>query len=133
MTTPHRLSAKALTALVLGLPLLAACTNNTAAPANDAGDGRSLTVRSTDTECALSAPTAPSGDLRFSVTNAGSQVTEFYLLGEDGLRVIAEVENIGPGLSRDLVVTAPPGSYFIACKPGMVGDGIRSDFTVVDS
>ncbi|MDN5756908.1 MAG: EfeM/EfeO family lipoprotein, partial [Micrococcaceae bacterium] len=39
-------------------------------------------------------------------------------------------ENIGPGLSRDLVVVAPEGKYATACKPGMVGDGIRADFAV---
>ncbi|MFP5283724.1 MAG: iron uptake system protein EfeO [Actinomycetes bacterium] len=116
---------------ILGLPLLAACTEN--APAATEGDPRSLTVRSTDTECAVSAADAPSGNLRFSVTNGGRQVTEFYLLGEDGLRIIGEVENIGPGLSRDLVLTAPPGSYFTACKPGMVGEGIRAPIAVSDS
>jgi len=60
-------------------------------------------------------------------------VTEFYLLAEDGLRILGEVENIAPGLSRDLVVAAPPGEYFTACKPGMVGDGIQAAFTVTDS
>ena len=61
-------------------------------------------------------------------------MTEFYLLGEDGLRIVGEVENIGPGLTRDLVAArAAPGKYFTACKPGMVGDGIRADFTVTDS
>ena len=54
-------------------------------------------------------------------------------LADDGLRIVAEVENIGPGLSRDLVTVAKPGSYFTACKPGMVGDGIRAPFTVTDS
>jgi len=61
------------------------------------------------------------------------RTTGFYLLGSDGLRIVGEVENIGPGLSRDLVLTAPPGSYFAACKPGMVGEGIRSEFAVTDS
>jgi len=56
-----------------------------------------------------------------------------YLLGADGLRIIGEVENIGPGLTRDLVLAAPAGTYFTACKPGMVGEGIRGDFTVTDS
>ena len=60
-------------------------------------------------------------------------MTEFYLLAEDGLRIIGEIENIGPGLSRDLVLRAGPGSYFTACKPGMVGDGIRAQFAVSDS
>ena len=80
-----------------------------------------------------SATTAPSGNLTFSVTNGGSKVTEFYLLAEDGLRIIGEIENIGPGLSRDLVLRTGPGSYFTACKPGMVGDGIRGAFSVTSS
>ena len=33
----------------------------------------------------------------FEVTNKGSKVTEFYLLAADGLRIVGEVENIGPG------------------------------------
>ena len=39
----------------------------------------------------------------------------------------------GPGVTRDLVVQAEPGAYFTACKPGMIGDGIRAAFTVTDS
>ena len=60
-------------------------------------------------------------------------MTEFYLLGEDGLRIVAEVENIGPSLNRELTVNAPAGSYVTACKPGMKGEGIRADFTVTES
>lgn len=111
-------------ALLLG----SACTKNETDSA-----GGALTVRSTDDTCAVSATQAPSGNVVFKVTNDGSQVTEFYLLGADGLRIVGEVENIGPGLTRNLVVEAAPGSYFTACKPGMVGDGIRSPFTVTDS
>ena len=68
-----------------------------------------------------------------STRGTGSTVNEFYLLAEDGLRIVGEVENIGPGLTRDLVLQAAPGSYFTACKPGMVGDGIRAEFAVSDS
>ncbi len=120
----------ALAALVL--PLTAACVDNDASadPATTAG---ALTVSSTADACDVSAATAPSGTLTFKVTNDGSDVTEFYLLGDDGLRVVSEVENIGPGLTRDLVVQVRPGDYFTACKPGMVGDGIRAAFTVTDS
>jgi iron uptake system component EfeO len=133
LTRPGRTAAAG---LVLLLPVLAACTdNNPTAAGGDAGaaNPRALTVRATDTECALSAVTAPSGNLTFSVTNGGSKVTEFYLLAEDGLRIIGEIENIGPGLSRDLVLRTAPGSYFTACKPGMVGDGIRGAFSVTSS
>ena len=117
--------------LTLGLAgglLLCGCTPNDP----QGGDG-AVQVTSTDTECTVSTDTVPAGNLRFAVTNDGPQVTEFYLLAEDGLRIVAEVENIGPGLTRDLVLKAAPGTYKTACKPGMVGDGIRHDFTVTDS
>jgi iron uptake system component EfeO len=126
----------AVTALVVAAPFLAACTENagnSADAAEGGGDPRSLTVESSDSECNLSATEAPAGNLTFEVTNTGSKTTEFYLLGEDGLRIVAEVENIGPGLDREMTVSAPPGSYITACKPGMTGDGIRGDFEVTDS
>jgi iron uptake system component EfeO len=120
---------------VLTIPLIAACTDNAPA-AGDAGataNPRALTVQATDTECRLSATTAPSGNLTFTVTNGGSQVTEFYLMARDGLRVVGEIENIGPGVSRDMVLRVGPGDYLTACKPGMVGEGIRAPFTISDS
>jgi iron uptake system component EfeO len=121
------------TCALLAVPL-AACTNNATGGTDAAtGDSRTLTVAATDESCGVSAATAPSGNLSFRVQNQGTKVTEFYLLAQDGLRIVGEVENIGPGLSRDLVVTTPPGSYFTACKPGMVGDGIRAPFSVSDS
>ncbi|MFF2270296.1 iron uptake system protein EfeO [Cellulosimicrobium cellulans] len=127
-------AAAPLLAAVLLVPLSACTPNDAAGPTSDGGDGpTALTVSSTDDACDVSAAEAPSGHLVFSVTNDGSQVTEFYLLAEDGLRIVSEVENIGPGITRDLVLTAKPGSYVTACKPGMVGDGIRADFTVTDS
>ena len=133
----HRLArpSLAVAGLALTLPILAACTDNTptATESGAAANPRALTVQATDTECTLSAATAPSGNLTFSVTNGGSKVTEFYLLADDGLRIIGEIENIGPGLSRDLVLRAGPGEYFTACKPGMVGDGIRGPFSVTSS
>lgn len=107
---------------------LAACTQNSPTGGSDA-----IAVTSTDDGCQVSTAEAGSGSLVFNVNNSGSQVTEFYLLADDGLRIVGEVENIGPGLSRDLVVLAEPGSYFTACKPGMTGDGIRALFTVTDS
>lgn len=122
----------AFTALTLALTVLSACTSNTPdspGPGND----RALTVDATDSACTVSKVTAPSGTVSFAVTNKGTKVTEFYLLASDGLRIIGEVENIAPGISRDLVVQAPAGKYFTACKPGMVGEGIRADFTISDS
>jgi iron uptake system component EfeO len=115
----------------LALPALAACTDNTTTAAK--ADPRTISVTSTDKACTLSSHRAPSGNLVYKVTNRGDKVTEFYLYGKDGLSIVGEVENVGPGLSRDLVVNVPAGSYVPACKPGMVGTGIRSDFTVTGS
>ncbi|MFF3062990.1 iron uptake system protein EfeO [Oerskovia sp. NPDC057915] len=130
-----RVAAPLLAAALL-VPVLAACTPNDPAPAGASGSAAGsakLTVDSSADACTLSAAEAPSGNIVFTVTNTGDDVTEFYLLAEDGLRIVSEVENIGPGISRDLVLTAKPGQYVTACKPGMIGDGIRSDFTVTDS
>ncbi|MGB7963116.1 MAG: iron uptake system protein EfeO [Propionicimonas sp.] len=110
---------------------LVGCTDN--APAATPGDVRALSVTASDDACSLSATTAPSGTLTFSVTNTGTRINEFYLLAADGLRIVAEVENIGPGLTRELVVSAPTGSYFTVCKPGMVGAGIKVPFVVTES
>ena len=101
--TPVRTFVLASTCAVFAIPALAGCTDNTTtdnAGAAASANPRALTVQSTDTECKVSANTAPSGPLTFAVTNGGSKVTEFYLYGEDGLRIIGEVENIGPGITR---------------------------------
>ena len=103
---------------------LAGCAS-TQSSAND----RTVAVSSTNDACQLAVAEAPA-TISFKVTNDGDQVTEFYLLGDDGLRVVSEAENIGPGLSRELVAQATEGKYFASCKPGMTGDGIKVPFTV---
>ena len=118
-------SASLLGVAIVGATVLSGCVANDPAATHAA-----LTVESTESACAVSADEAPAGNIRFTVTNSGEQVTEFYLLADDGLRIVGEVENIGPGLSRDLVVQLEAGSYFTACKPGMTGDGVgRAEFT----
>ncbi len=114
--------------------LTAACgvTQSNDSAKGSKGSG-AITVSSSADACDLSTTKAPSGNIAFKVKNTGSDVTEFYFYGEDGLRIVGEIENVGPGLSRDLVVRAQPGKYVTACKPGMTGKGIRSDFTVTDS
>lgn len=113
-------------ALSVSLLALTGCTDNTTA----ASGAKTVTVSSTETECKVSSTELKAGKNTFSVTNDGSQVTEFYILAEDGLRIISEVENIGPGITRDLTVDLTEGTYKTSCKPGMVGDGITGDLTV---
>jgi iron uptake system component EfeO len=119
-------------AALVTVPFLAACTSNTTDSDSPAGAGGPITVTSADDSCEVSAGTAPAGNLTFDVTNNGTKVTEFYLYSADGKRIVGEVENIGPGLQGKLIVTANEGSYQTSCRPGMAGQGIRSDFTVTE-
>ena len=108
---------------------LAGCTS-TAPTASAPGEPGPITVKAADTACDVSATTAPAGKISFSINNTGTKTTEFYLYGT-GDRIMGEVENIGPGLTRQLIVEVPDGgTYTTACKPGMIGDGIRAPFTV---
>jgi iron uptake system component EfeO len=97
--------------------------------ADDAKTSGDLTVNASDSSCKVSPTDLEAGPSTFKVTNKGSKVTEFYVYAE-GDRIMGEVENIGPGLSRNLVVDLPKGTYEGACKPGMVGDGIREKISV---
>ncbi|GAA5026384.1 iron uptake system protein EfeO [Microbacterium fluvii] len=124
MTAIRTLGAVA--AVSISALALAGCVAKADVAASDA-----LTVTSTDAACDVSTATATSGTLSFDVTNESSEVSEFYLLADDGLRIVGEVENIAPGASRTLTVVAQPGDYFTLCKPGMVGEGVgRAAFSV---
>jgi iron uptake system component EfeO len=107
---------------------LAGCASTAAS--SSAAAGGAITVNAADTACEVGAKDAPAGTISFAITNTGTKVTEFYLYGA-GDRIMGEAENIGPGLSRQMIVEVPDGgTYTTACKPGMVGDGIRAPFTV---
>lgn len=124
MTPSRILGVVGVAGLTIGV--LAGCVAKTPAAASD-----TFAVSASDTACDVSAATATSGTVAFEVTNSGSDVTEFYLLASDGLRIVGEAENIAPGASRTLTVVAQPGEYVTVCKPGMVGDGVgRAAFTV---
>ncbi|MFI6600292.1 cupredoxin domain-containing protein [Nonomuraea sp. NPDC050536] len=113
------------------LLLLAACgsTGSGGAPAS----GTSVAITATDTACQVAKTELQAGQTTFAVTNNGNQVTEVYVYGEQAgtyTKVVSEVENIGPGTSRDMQVNLGGGTYEVACKPGQTGDGIRTKITV---
>ncbi len=122
-----------LTAGLLAALTTAACggsgTGSGGASGGGAAAADTVPVAATDDACDVASSELPAGTHSFAVTNSGAQVTEFYVYAE-GDRVMGEVENIAPGLTRELLVELPAGSYQTACKPGMVGDGIRADLTV---
>lgn len=118
--------------LTVATATLSACSGggSSTPPADSPSAAGAVTVVSTDGECRLSSDSAAAGDIPFSIRNDGSGVTEFYLYQSDGVTVAGEVEDIAPGTTRELSVSAGPGSYVATCKPGMVGDGIKVPFTV---
>ncbi|GHJ18260.1 iron uptake system protein EfeO [Micromonospora sp. AKA38] len=99
--------------------------------ADDAGAtaGGPIAVKATDSACEVDSTEIDAGQVTFKVTNNGSKVNEFYVYAA-GDRVMGEVENIAPGLSRELRVELPAGTYETACKPGMSGRGIRGALKV---
>jgi iron uptake system component EfeO len=115
--------------VLLPIALLAsACGSDTA---GSGADATSVTVTASDTECVIAPTSVPTGPVVFAVSNTGEQVTEVYVYGgADFTTVVSEVENIGPGVTRDMSADLQPGAYEIACKPGQTGDGIRADLTV---
>lgn len=115
-------------------PLLAVPTLGllAAATCSSAGDttGRSVQVTATESSCEVTQTNLAAGRTTFAINDAGTSVTEVYVYGP-GDDVKGERENIGPGTTRTLTVTLSPGSYQVACKPGMKGSGIRTPITVV--
>ncbi|MCW2698215.1 MAG: efeO [Modestobacter sp.] len=125
----RRRNPAVLTSVVAALTL-AACGGSSGGGSDGGGEAADdIAVAASDDACEVATAELAAGTHRFTITNAGSKVTEFYVYA-DGDRVVAEVENIAPGVARDLLVELPAGDYQTACKPGMTGDGIRSALTV---
>ncbi|MFF7698521.1 iron uptake system protein EfeO [Streptomyces lydicus] len=120
-----RSSAVAAVAAVAAVTAVAGC----AAKNDGKGGGKgTVEVTATDSSCELSTKEFPAGHVRFAVQNKGSKVTEVYVYAP-GDRIVTERENIGPGTSAEITAEVKPGSYEVACKPGMKGDGIRQKVT----
>ncbi|MFD4676980.1 iron uptake system protein EfeO [Lentzea sp. NPDC058450] len=118
------------TARILGVSALLVLSACGSTQNNATGTDGPIAVEAADDACRVARTSANTGNVTFEVTNKGTKVTEFYLYAE-GDRILGEVENIGPGLTRRLIVeVSEAGKLQTACKPGMKGNGIRSEFTV---
>jgi len=111
---------RTVSALVLVGGALAACAVETTPV---------VKVTATDTTCDVDRHEAASGEIQFDVENHGEVVTEVYLYGP-GDRIMNEVENVDAAEQGTFLVKVGGGAYEVACKPNMVGDGIRQPFTV---
>jgi len=121
---PARLSA----ALVLPAALvLSACSSATAE------GGARVAVTASEGSCEIAQTSVPAGVVTFSVTNTGSGATELYVYDASGTTILSEVENVGPGVTRDLVVELAEGSAVVGCRPDDASDLVRTDLAVTAS
>lgn len=121
----RRSTAAALLTLAVATAALAGCSQKK----DDKASADAVKVNATDTACDVSRTSFPAGHVVIDIANKGSKTTEVYVYG-DGDKIITERENIGPGTRASINAEIKAGSYEIACKPGMVGDGIRQKITV---
>ncbi|WP_310962807.1 cupredoxin domain-containing protein [Nocardioides terrisoli] len=105
----------------------------TACGSGDATEAISHDVEAGDRTCTVDDTALAAGRHAFRIQNVGSDVTEVYVYGKNGekfSKIIGERENIGPGTTQTLELDLAAGDYQLACKPGMVGDGIRTALSV---
>ncbi|WP_354643675.1 iron uptake system protein EfeO [Kitasatospora camelliae] len=120
-----RSTAAALLILAVAGAALTGCSEKK----DGAASADAVQVNASDTACELSKTTFPAGHVQLEVTNKGSKTTEVYVYAE-GDKIVTERENIGPGTKASITAEIKAGTYQVACKPGMVGDGIRTAITV---
>ncbi|HET7474154.1 MAG TPA: iron uptake transporter permease EfeU [Candidatus Limnocylindrales bacterium] len=113
---PRGRSGKAVaatTVAVLTIALVAGCSPTAASqPAASLAPG-TIQVTASEYKFTPSALTAKAGSVTFHVTNGGGETHEFEIF--KGETVVDEVENLVPGLSRDLTVTLEAGEYTFLC------------------
>ncbi|MFF4228111.1 iron uptake system protein EfeO [Streptomyces sp. NPDC001820] len=119
-----RLSVVTAAATAAALTAVTGCAEKSDAKGGDGG----IVVTAKDDSCEVSKKEFPAGHVELAIENKGSKVTEVYLLFPDD-RIVAERENIGPGTKQKLTAEVKAGTYEVACKPGMKGDGIRRQVT----
>ncbi|KOV25892.1 peptidase M75 [Streptomyces sp. XY431] len=121
----RRSTAATLLTLAVATAALAGCSQKK----DDKAAADAVKVNATDTACEVSRTTFPAGHVSIDIANKGSKVTEVYVYAA-GDKIVTERENIGPGTRATITAEIKAGSYEVACKPGMVGDGIRQRITV---
>ncbi|MBD0691278.1 iron uptake system protein EfeO [Streptomyces sp. CBMA123] len=126
MPARRRSTAAALLSLAVATAALAGCASK---KDDGAGGADAVRINATDTACEVSKASFPAGHVVLDISNKGSKTTEVYVYAA-GDKIVTERENIGPGTKASINAEIKAGSYEIACKPGMVGDGIRQKITV---
>jgi iron uptake system component EfeO len=80
----------------------------------DSGNGRRTQVEADDFSFEPSTLRVDPGRHTFVVRNVGKEIHEFEIF--EGKKLVDEVEDISPGLTRELTVSLAKGTYEFACK-----------------
>lgn len=123
LNTSKRLTLSIVISLSSAL-LLSSCAKRAEGGANV------IELESSANACKASTQSISAGSVTFSIINTSDKVTEVYLFASDKKSIVSEAENIGPSISRDLVVELSEGAYYIQCIPGMKGDGFTTNLEV---
>jgi high-affinity iron transporter len=100
---------------------LAGCGSSSSGGGAKAGV-RSVAVKLVKTGCSPAKLSLPAGPAKFAVSNDdASALSELEIL--DHGRIVAEVENVPPGLSGSFSVTLKPGKYTLSCPGGTEHNG----------
>lgn len=86
----------------------ATVTARNRAPAAD-----ELTITIADRACEPNRLSVPAGRRTFRIVNRSDRAVEWEIL--DGVMVVAERENIAPGITQTLTAKLSPGQYEITC------------------
>ena len=137
--------------LVLAVALLGSACSSAATGTREKGSTQgqvragTIAVRLKEFAVLPSQRSVKSGQVTFSVTNAGTEDHEFVIirtpdqpgaLPVDGTQAseaghVDEIEGIHPGTDGSLSVDLPPGHYVLLCNlPGHYGAGMYAGLTV---
>ena len=115
-------------ATVMGL---AACSSSGSSGTSASPGARTVTVTLMSSGCRPEPATITAGGTTFHVTNSGAAaVSELEVLQGD--RVLAEKENLAPGLSGSFSVALDPGEYTLYC-PGAATEKTTLTVTAASS
>ncbi len=126
LVTPRRLLGAGATATAfacVGVLAFAGCGSSGSSGGGSGGAAAApVAVSLRPTGCDPAELTLPAGPTTFTADNdSADAVTELEI--KSGSRIVAEVENVAPGLSKSFSVTLKPGTYTLACVGGSEHDG----------
>ena len=104
--------ARRLAPFVVALPLLLAACGTSGTPSGSGG--ASVAIGVSETGCDPTQVTAQAGQVVFVITNDGTDVAEFEVVGADA-KVLDEAENIVPGFVVNLSTRLDGGTYELVC------------------